>query len=113
MYSEDDLLHIRGLQQLLYCKRRCALLFVEQLWSDNYFTAKGIVMHEKVHMDKYVHKKGFRIERDIYIKSYVLGLVGKSDVVEFHESACGKSIPLPGPNDGSSSEQEQAPTGPV
>jgi CRISPR-associated exonuclease Cas4 len=95
MYSEDDLLHIRGLQQFLYCKRRCALLFLEQLWADNFFTAKGIIMHEKVHDDKYERKKDFRIERDIYIKSYALGLIGKSDVVEFHKSGGEKVIPFP------------------
>jgi CRISPR-associated exonuclease Cas4 len=94
MYSENDLLHIRGIAQIMYCKRRCALLFVEQLWSDNYFTAKGILMHEKVHSDKIERKKDIIIERDIYLKSYALGLVGKSDVVEFHKQD-GKLIPFP------------------
>ncbi|MDR0571608.1 MAG: CRISPR-associated protein Cas4 [Rickettsiales bacterium] len=94
MYSEDDLLHIRGLQQILYCKRRCALLFLEQQWTDNYFTAKGIMMHEKVHEEKIERKKGVTIERDVYLKSYELGLVGKSDVVEFHKSGT-QLIPYP------------------
>ncbi len=94
MYSDDDLLHIRGLQQILYCKRRCALLFLEQLWADNFFTAKGIVMHDKAHENKYEYKKGVIIERDVYLKSYALGLVGKSDVIEFHKSENGL-IPFP------------------
>ncbi|BAV58777.1 CRISPR-associated protein Cas4 [Endomicrobiia bacterium] len=94
MYCEDDLLHIRGVQQLSYCKRRCALLFIEQQWSDNFFTAKGIVMHDKAHVEKIEHKKGVVIERDIYLKSYELGLIGKSDVVEFHRSG-NKLIPFP------------------
>jgi CRISPR-associated exonuclease Cas4 len=95
MYSEDDLLHIRGLQHLLYCKRRCALMFIEQLWEDNFFTAKGILMHEKVHNYKIGRKKNVIIERDIYVKSYALGLVGKSDIIEFHKSNDGNFVPFP------------------
>ncbi|MCA6073157.1 MAG: CRISPR-associated protein Cas4 [Endomicrobium sp.] len=94
MYCEDDLLHIRGLYQLSYCKRRCALLFIEQQWADNFFTAKGTVMHDKVHTEKIERKKGIIIERDIYIKSYNLGLIGKGDVVEFHKSE-GRLVPFP------------------
>jgi CRISPR-associated exonuclease Cas4 len=94
MYSGNDLLSISGLQHILYCKRQCALIHIEQLWTDNYFTAKGILMHEKVHEEKIERKKGVIIERDIYIKSYELGLVGKSDVVEFHKSGT-KLIPYP------------------
>ena len=95
MYSEDELLQLSGLQHLLYCKRQCALIHIERLWADNFFTAKGIVMHERAHEDKYERKKNVRIERGIYIKSYALGLVGKSDVVEFHNSEDGKQIPFP------------------
>jgi CRISPR-associated exonuclease Cas4 len=94
MYSEDDLLSISGLQHMLYCKRQCALIHVEQLWSDNFFTARGIVMHDKVHTEKAEYKKGVVVERDIYLKSYELGLIGKSDVVEFCKSE-NKLIPFP------------------
>ncbi|MCA6069971.1 MAG: Dna2/Cas4 domain-containing protein, partial [Endomicrobium sp.] len=75
MYSEDDLLSLSGLQHLSYCKRQCVLIHVEQLWADNFFTARGTVMHDKVHTEKIERKKGIIIERDIYIKSYNLGLI--------------------------------------
>jgi CRISPR-associated exonuclease Cas4 len=68
---------------------------MELQWADNFFTAKGIVMHKKVHADKIERKKDIIIERDIYIKSYELGLVGKSDVVEFHKTGNGSPIPFP------------------
>nr|BAV59383.1 CRISPR-associated protein cas4 [Candidatus Endomicrobium trichonymphae] len=51
-------------------------------------------MHDKVHTEKIERKKGVIIERDIYLKSYKLGLIGKSDVVEFHKSG-DKLIPFP------------------
>jgi CRISPR-associated exonuclease Cas4 len=95
MYSEDELLQLSGLQHILYCKRQCALIHIEQLWADNFFTAKGIVMHDKVHTDKIERKKDIIIECDIYIKSYALGLVGKSDIVEFHKAEAGTFIPFP------------------
>jgi CRISPR-associated exonuclease Cas4 len=85
VYLEDDLLPISGIQHILYCKRQCALIYIEQVWVDNFFTARGIVMHDRVHKEKSERRKGTIIERDVYIKSYKLGLVGKSDVVEFHK----------------------------
>nr|BAV59351.1 CRISPR-associated protein cas4 [Candidatus Endomicrobium sp. MdMp-027] len=94
MYSEDNLLPISGLQHISYCKRQCALVHIEQVWTDNFFTAKGIVMHDKVHKEKSEYKKGVIVERNIYIKSYKLGLIGKNDVVEFHKSGY-KFIPFP------------------
>ncbi|MCA6071066.1 MAG: CRISPR-associated protein Cas4 [Endomicrobium sp.] len=94
MYSEDDLLSLSGLQHLSYCKRQCVLIYVEQLWADNFFTAKGTVMHDKVHTEKIERKKDVIIERDSYLKSYNLGLIGKGDVVEFHKSE-GRLVPFP------------------
>lgn len=94
-YLEEELLQLSGLQHILYCKRQCALIHLEQLWADNFFTAKGIVMHDKAHENKYEYKKGVIIERDVYLKSYALGLVGKSDVIEFHKSKNSQLTPFP------------------
>jgi CRISPR-associated exonuclease Cas4 len=94
MYLEEELLSLSGLQHILYCKRQCSLIHIEQQWADNFFTAKGIIMHNKVHEEKIERKKGVIIERDMYLKSFSLGLVGKTDVVEFHKSG-NKSIPFP------------------
>jgi CRISPR-associated exonuclease Cas4 len=95
MYSEENLLQLSGLQHIIYCPRQCALIHVEQQWDDNYFTARGILMHDKVHCEKMERKKGVIIERSIYLKSYELGLVGKSDVVEFHKTKEGTFMPFP------------------
>ncbi|MDR3049219.1 MAG: CRISPR-associated protein Cas4 [Elusimicrobiota bacterium] len=86
MYRDDELLQLSGLQHLLYCPRQCALAYMEMQWADNSFTAKGIIMHDKVHAEKIERRKNVVIERDMYIKSFSLGLVGKADVVEFHKS---------------------------
>lgn len=87
-----DLLPISALQHLLYCKRQCALIHVEQVWAENRFTAEGNVMHEKAHDGPDETKVGVRIVRGLAVKSEVLGLSGQCDVVEFH--ADGVVLPI-------------------
>ena len=47
-YSEDDLIQLSALQHFMFCERQCALIHIEQLWSENLFTAEGRIMHDKV-----------------------------------------------------------------
>ena len=39
---------ISALQHFAYCPRQFALIHLDQVWSDNYFTAQGNVLHERV-----------------------------------------------------------------
>jgi len=91
MYSEDDLLPISGLSQLLYCERRCALIHIEQVWAENRLTAEGRIMHEKVHTEHHETRGGVRVEYGLPLRSLELGLIGRADVVEFHRSDTGKN----------------------
>jgi len=84
MYSEDDLLPLSALQHLFFCKRQCALIHVEQLWTENLFTAEGRIMHDRVHEENRASRGSVRIEYGMPLRSLRLGLVGKADVVEFH-----------------------------
>ena len=84
MYVEDDLLPISALQHLIFCERQCALIHIEQLWSENLFTAQGRVMHEKVHSETSESRKSLRVEYGMSLRSLELGLIGKADLVEFH-----------------------------
>lgn len=92
MYQESDYLLLSGLQHLRFCPRQCALIHLEQLWSENFFTASGRIQHEKVHSGVSESRKLVRIERDLKIASGLLGLVGKTDAVEFYSD--GKIIPI-------------------
>lgn len=93
-YDEEDLTPISALNQYLYCQRRCALIFIEQIWSENLFTAEGRIMHEKVDTANRESRGSVRIEYGVPIRSLRLGLVGKADVVEFHKHG-DKWIPFP------------------
>jgi CRISPR-associated exonuclease Cas4 len=84
MFDEDDLLPLSGLQHLLYCERRAALVHVEQAWSESVATVEGRQLHDRAH-DGSTESRGYvRIARGLRLRSLRLGLSGEADVVEFH-----------------------------
>ena len=92
MYAESDYLLLSGVQHLKFCPRQCALIHIEQLWSENYFTADGRALHEKVHSGVGESRRVVRTERDLKIASKELGITGCTDAVEFY--ADGKIVPV-------------------
>ena len=88
-YSEDELLPISALSHLKYCERRCALIHIEQVWSENRLTAEGQLLHEKVHEREDESRGDLRIARGLRLRSLALGLYGVADVVEFHKQPDG------------------------
>ncbi len=95
MYSEDDLVMISALQHLLFCPRQCALIHIEQQWTENKFTAEGKILHERVHSTGSESRRKIRIEFDLPIRSLLLGLIGRADIVEFHLQEDGVWQPFP------------------
>lgn len=91
-YSEDQLLSISALQHLLFCERQCALIHIEQVWSENRFTAEGKVLHERAHDGLDESRPGVRITRGLPVRSFELGISGQCDVVEFHGVGSSGSI---------------------
>jgi len=93
MYAEDELIPISALQHLVFCPRQCALIHIEQVWTENVFTAEGRGLHEKVHETEAESRDGVRIVRGLRLRSLELGLVGQAYVVEFHAEAGGVAVP--------------------
>lgn len=89
MYSDDDLIQLSALQHYAFCPRQCALIHVEQVWSENLLTAEGRIMHEHVHEEGNESRGDVRIERGVALRSLNLGLIGKADVIEYHQQADG------------------------
>jgi CRISPR-associated exonuclease Cas4 len=87
MYNEDELLPLSSLQHMVFCPRQCALMFIEQVWDENRFTAEGRIFHEKVHELGQETRGDIRISRGVSIRSLYLGIVGIADVIEFHHQA--------------------------
>jgi len=86
-FEEKDFLALSALQHILFCKRQCALIHIEQLWVENRFTAEGRIMHERVDRGDQTDRGKVRIEYSLPLKSSMLGISGKADVVEFHGQA--------------------------
>ena len=83
-YSEDNLLMISALQHYVFCERQCALIHIEQVWTESGLTAEGRIMHEHVHEEGNESRGDIRISRGVPLRSLRLGLIGKADVIEFH-----------------------------
>ena len=84
MYHESEFLSISALNHFIYCKRRCALVHLEQIWMENRFTVEGQELHERADSREVGEVGGVRIVRTLPICSHRLGLSGQADVVEFH-----------------------------
>jgi len=85
MFTDSDLLPLSALQHYIYCPRQCALIHLEQQWVENRFTAEGRAQHDRVDRPEHETRDGIRYEYAVLLRSLRLGLIGKADVVEFHE----------------------------
>jgi CRISPR-associated exonuclease Cas4 len=86
-FSQDDLIPISSVADLIFCERRAALHFLEGTWEENQFTAEGHILHDKTHEIDCEMRKDVRIVRGLRLRSLKLGLSGVADVVEFHRVA--------------------------
>lgn len=91
----DEPIMLSALNHYIYCPRRCALIHIEQVWSENLFTAEGRIMHDKADSNKYESRGNVRIDYSVPLRSLRLGLIGKADVVEFHRQKDGTWLPFP------------------
>ncbi|MDR1144606.1 MAG: CRISPR-associated protein Cas4 [Verrucomicrobiales bacterium] len=90
--ENTDSVPLSALQHILYCPRQCALIHVERVWTENFLTASGRVMHDRAHEGKDESRPGMKIARALAVRSARLGMHGVCDVVEFH--ADGQVVPV-------------------
>lgn len=83
MAAEPDQIPLSALQHWHYCPRQCGLIHLEQVFDDNVHTLRGQAVHAKADKPGVETAKGVRVERALPLWHDELGLVGKSDVVEF------------------------------
>lgn len=82
--SETFIVSLSALQHHAFCPRQCALIHNEQVWAENYLTAQGRVLHERVDGGEPETRKGVRYERSVHLSAERLGLTGIADMVEHH-----------------------------
>lgn len=95
LITEDDLIALSALQHYLYCPRQCALIHVEQAWSENRFTAEGRVLHEATSEIVTEKRRGVRVVAAMPLVSRRLGVAGVADLVELHNGPDGCWRPFP------------------
>ena len=95
MYSENDFLQLSGLQHFRFCRRRWALIHIEQQWAENFRTVDGALMHQNAHDTGFRESRGdLFITRGVSVFSPTLGVSGQCDVLEYHHGSTG--IPIRG-----------------
>lgn len=77
------LIPLSALQHFVFCPRQCALIHNEQAWADNYLTAQGNALHERVDSGVPETRKGIRYERSVHVCAEQLGVSGILDLVEY------------------------------
>ena len=81
--AEPEPISLSALQHWHYCPRQCGLIHLEQVFDDNIYTLRGQAVHAKADKPGVETAKGVRVERALPLWHDELGLIGKSDVVEF------------------------------
>ena len=86
----EESIQISGIQHYMYCRRSWALLYIENMWKDNYLTLDGDAVHEKVHDTNVKEsRKDVFYERGVYISSEKYNLSGQCDLIEYHKNKNG------------------------
>ena len=94
-YKEEDFLQLSGLQHFKFCRRRWALIHIENQWAENYRTIDGAILHQNAHDTAFQESRGDRfITRGVSVYSAELGVSGQCDVLAYHQGNTG--IPLAG-----------------
>lgn len=73
---------LSALQHYAFCPRQCALIHNEQTWAENYLTAQGQALHERVDSGEPEIRKGVHFERTVHVAAEKLGIRGILDLVE-------------------------------
>lgn len=86
----ESYLLISGLQHFIFCPRQWGLIHIEQQWAENFFTAEGKVLHDRVHDRDSSYKRGDVLSlNSLNVSSDVLKIEGVCDAVEFHAAEDG------------------------
>ena len=91
--QDTRLIPLSALQHYAFCPRQCALIHNEQAWAENYLTAQGKALHERVDSGEPETRKGVCFERTVHVSAEKLGISGVLDLVEV-ETKTGRLKPV-------------------
>jgi len=82
-WNDNEIIPISALEHYLYCKRQCALIHNEGIFTDNVLTISGNLDHERVDTESCFYEHNVRKETSFPVYSSKYGITGIIDVVEF------------------------------
>jgi len=82
--NENFFIPISSFQHFLFCPRQFALIHLEQIWEDNFFTAHGKILHERVDNTHHESRKGIHHEFGLPLYSTTHEIYGRADLVEIY-----------------------------
>ena len=82
LYDRDPI-PLSALEHWSYCPRQCCLIHAEQAFAENIHTLRGQAVHKRTDEPGVETRPGLKVARALPLWCDRLGLVGKSDVVEF------------------------------
>ena len=94
MEEPEQPIFISALQHYAYCPRQFALIHIEQVWAENYFTAHGNLLHERVDSCEPEQRGNMRFERSVAVKSSQLRITGKLDLLEIEGKPASRYFPV-------------------
>ncbi len=89
MMLDDELVMMSALQHYCFCPRQCALIHVEGVWRENYLTASGRQLHERVDRRGSESRPDIKNLTALKLVSRQLGVTGVADMVELHRTESG------------------------
>ena len=91
MEPSEDRVMLSALQHYAFCPRQCALIHLEQIWTENAQTTRGHQNHERAHAGGSEERGGVKTLRGLQLLSRQHRLWGVADVVELHG---GQPVPV-------------------
>lgn len=88
-------IYLSRLQHYLFCPRQFALIELEDVWTENQFTAEGQVLHQRVNQADQQKRGAVRTAWALRLANTELGIEGVADVVEYHKQTDGTETPYP------------------
>ncbi|MCU7926134.1 MAG: CRISPR-associated protein Cas4 [Candidatus Thiodiazotropha sp. (ex Dulcina madagascariensis)] len=90
----QEWIQLSALQHYAYCPRQFALIHIEQVWADNFFTAHGNLLHERVDSYESEQRGNTRYERSVAVLSQQLRIRGKLDLLEIEGKPSTQYFPV-------------------
>jgi len=85
-FPDEEIVLISAIEHYAYCPRQYALIHLEQVFEENVFTLQGSAQHARADETTTTYAEGMRVEHALPLWSETYGLLGKADVVEFHDA---------------------------